>query len=212
MAICTVAASEGSPQHFCPRQSQGWYCAICVLHTVHVSACVRMNLLLWLWDVWKRRKKQKTRDQTHKLSLQLALTAAGRLALDYIPGAVVRAHVQVVVCRDALAEVGGSRPEVGKGRLGARAGLGAPTVLLLVFALHVILQTPQLPWRREDGTDRKGTNDEIRVEEKKEKGKRREGHRERDMSTRQIGQMIFVSTTQLLQTHSINYKLWTVIH
>lgn len=92
------------------------------------------------------KEKQETRDQTYKLPLQLALIATGWFALNCSPRAVVRAHVQVVICGDALAEIGSSRPEVRKGRLGARAGLGAPTMPWLFFTLHVILQTPQLPW------------------------------------------------------------------
>lgn len=67
-----------------------------------------------------------------------------RLALSCGSGAEVRAEVQVVVGRDALAQIGGSRSQVGKGRVGPRAGFGRAATHWLVFALHVILQTPQI--------------------------------------------------------------------
>lgn len=83
---------------------------------------------------------------TYKLSFQLALGAMASLALDPSPAAVVRAHIQVIISGDALAQVRCSRPEVGKGRLGAWTGFGTPAALKVVFALHVILQTPQLSY------------------------------------------------------------------
>lgn len=103
------------------------------------------------------------KNQTYKLPLQLALT--GGFGLGCTPRAVVQAHVQVVVRRDALAEVGGPSAEVGKGRLGAWAGLGAPSMIRLIFTLHVILQTPQLPCKIKGNTK---ANDWI---EKGKKGK-----------------------------------------
>lgn len=113
----------------------------------------------------------KTRDGTHKLSLQLALAAMACLALQHAPRAVAGAHVQVIVRRDALAQVGRSYPEVGKGRLGARAGRSAPAVLGFIFTFHVILQTPQFSWRW-GGTQR--TNDAIRTQSARVQEKKRE--------------------------------------
>lgn len=112
------------------------------------------------------KENRKQWNQTYKLPLQLAL-ATGRLALDHSHRAVVRAHVQVVIRRDALAEVGSSRPEVGKRRLGARAGLGAPAALGLIFTLHVILQTPQLTWRRRKREEQKAQMVKRRRKKKK---------------------------------------------
>lgn len=83
---------------------------------------------------------------TYKLPLQLALGAMARLALDLSPTAVVRAHVQVIVGGDALAQVRCSCPEVGEGRLRARMVFSAAAVLKVIFALHVILQTPQFSY------------------------------------------------------------------
>lgn len=73
---------------------------------------------------------------TYKFPLELALVAARRLGR-----AVVQAHVQVVVGRHALTEVGSPHPEVGERRL----GLGAAALLCHVVSLHVVLQSPQLP-------------------------------------------------------------------
>lgn len=67
-----------------------------------------------------------------------------RLALKRGPRAKVGAKVEVVIGGDALAQVGGSRSEVGEGRAGAKAGLGWAAARRLVFTLHVILQTPQV--------------------------------------------------------------------
>lgn len=94
---------------------------------------------------------------TYKLPLQLALGAAAWLALERSSTAVVGAHIQVIVGRDALAQVCRSCPEVGEGRLGARAVFGTAASLEFIFALHVIFQTPQVScigWKT-------GTNDAI---------------------------------------------------
>lgn len=83
---------------------------------------------------------------TYKLSFQLVLGATASLALEPSPTVVVRAHIQVVIGGDALAQVRCSCPEVGERRLGARMGFGTPAALKVVFALHVILQTPQFSY------------------------------------------------------------------
>lgn len=81
-------------------------------------------------------------NETYKLSLQLSFAATSWFAVRCSAG-VVCAHVQVVICRHALAKVCSPRPEVGEGRLGSGPRLRA-ALFGLVVTLHVILQTPQL--------------------------------------------------------------------
>lgn len=52
---------------------------------------------------------------TYKLSFQLVLGATASLSLEPSPTVVVRAHIQVIIGRDALAQVRCSCPEVGEG-------------------------------------------------------------------------------------------------
>lgn len=93
-------------------------------------------MISWVW----------AENGTYKLSFQHPLGAMGWLALEPSPTAIVRAHIQVIIGGDALAQVRCPRPEVGEGWLGARAAFGTAAALKVVLALHVILQTPQFSY------------------------------------------------------------------